>query len=98
MVSRGKVIATGYGNAVVLAITVDRGFLATCTVAVQETNAVQDTIVDCVDETFIYDMMGNKVQHVGNLVALRLGETVEGTKAKHRVSLGVALAVTVLLR
>ena len=35
-VSNGKVIATGFGTAVVLAITVDGGFMASCTVIVEK--------------------------------------------------------------
>ena len=36
VVSNGKVIATGFGTAVVLAITVDGGFMASCTVIVEK--------------------------------------------------------------
>ncbi len=36
MVSNGKVVATGYGTAVVLATTVDGGFMASCAIVVEK--------------------------------------------------------------
>ena len=64
VVSQGKVIATGYGTAVVLASTVDGGFLASCTITVEEPNAMQDIMNIGQDEIPVYDRMGNKVQQV----------------------------------
>ena len=36
VVANGKVVATGFGTAVVMAVTVDGGFMATCTVIVEK--------------------------------------------------------------
>ena len=62
LVSKGKVVATGYGVAVVMATTADGGFLATCTVTVEDTSAINDIATDNQDEAPIYDMMGCEVQ------------------------------------
>ena len=64
MVSQGKVIATGYGTAVVIASTVDGGFLASCVVKVEDTSAIRETIADNQDDFPIYDLMGCKVKKV----------------------------------
>ena len=64
MVSQGKVIATGYGTAVVIASTVDGGFLASCVVKVEDTSAIRETIADTQDDYPIYDLMGCKVKKV----------------------------------
>ena len=64
MVSQGKVIATGYGTAVVIASTVDGGFLASCVVNVEDTSAIQETTVDNQNDSPIYDLMGCKVKKV----------------------------------
>ena len=64
MVSQGKVIATGYGTAVVIASTVDGGFLASCVVKVEDTSAIRETIADTQDDFPIYDLMGCKVKKV----------------------------------
>lgn len=46
MVSNGQIVATGLGTAVIVATTVDGGFMATCTVTVSEGCAVGDVTGD----------------------------------------------------
>lgn len=62
MVSKGKVIATGYGTGVVLALTVDGGFLASCIVTVEDTSAIQD-IRDIHENDRTVDYMGREIKH-----------------------------------
>lgn len=42
IVSNGMVVAVGYGSAVIIAITADGGFMATCTVTVNNTTGIQN--------------------------------------------------------
>ena len=62
MVSQGMVIATGFGTAVVIASTVDGGFLASCVINVEDPSVIQDVIIDIRDDSPIYDLMGIKVK------------------------------------
>ena len=62
VVSNGMVVATGFGTAVVMATTVDGGFLASCTVTVEDTTGIRDINDSRQDDASAYDAMGRKVQ------------------------------------
>ena len=64
VVSNGMVVAVGYGTSVIIATTVDGGFLATCVVNVEDTSAIQEATIGNQDDYPIYDMMGCKVKKV----------------------------------
>ena len=68
-VSQGTVIATGFGTSVVLATTVDGGFLASCVVTVEDTSGIHDMMSDNQNDAPVYDTMGRKAKHErkGNL-------------------------------
>jgi uncharacterized protein YjdB len=61
MVANGKVIATGFGTAVVMVTTVDGGFMASSTVTVESENTVIESVEASVSEKPVYNMMGRKV-------------------------------------
>ncbi len=64
VVSQGKVIATGFGTAVVIVSSVDGGFMDSCVVKVEDTSAIQETTIDGLGSSPIYDLMGCKVKKV----------------------------------
>ena len=64
VVSQGKVIATGFGTAVVIVSSVDGGFMDSCVVKVEDTSAIRETTIDDLDSSPIYDLMGCKVKKV----------------------------------
>ena len=49
IVSNGKVVAVGYGTSVIIAITVDGGHMATCTIVVNESTDIVDKYVSLTD-------------------------------------------------
>lgn len=61
MVANGKVIATGFGTAVVMVTTVDGGFMASCTVTVESENTSIESVDVSVSDNPVYNMMGRKV-------------------------------------
>ena len=61
MVANGKVIATGFGTAVVMVTTVDGGFMASSTVTVESENTAIESVEASVSEKPVYNMMGRKV-------------------------------------
>ena len=64
IVSQGKVISTGFGTAVVIASTVDGGFIDSCVINVENTSAIEDTTSEDQKTSAIYDLMGFKVNNV----------------------------------
>lgn len=61
MVANGKVIATGFGTAVVMVTTVDGGFMASSTVTVESENTSIESVEASVSDNPVYNMMGRKV-------------------------------------
>ena len=62
VVINGKVVATGFGLAVVIVTTVDGGFMASCTVTVENENtAIESLNVSTTDQP-IYNIMGRRVK------------------------------------
>jgi uncharacterized protein YjdB len=61
VVSNGNVVAVGYGTAVIIALTEDGGFMATCTVTVENTTGIMDVKSDNSETLPAYDTMGRKV-------------------------------------
>lgn len=63
MVSAGNVVATGLGTAVIIATTVDGGYMATCTITVVEGQTYptgdvnEDGVVDVADVNAVINMM-----------------------------------------
>lgn len=64
IVSNGNVVAIGYGTAVIIATTEDGGFIATCTVIVEDTSGIIEVKSDHNDNLPTYDTMGRKVQEL----------------------------------
>ena len=61
VVGNGLVISTGYGTSVVLASTIDGGFIASCVVTVKDMTAIHYVEVDNQEDSHIYDLTGRKV-------------------------------------
>ena len=61
MVANGKVIATGFGTAVVMVTTVDGGFMASCTVTVENKNTAIENVSTSASKKPVYNMMGRRV-------------------------------------
>ena len=61
IVANGKVIATGFGTAVVMVTTVDGGFMASCTVTVENKNTAIENVSTSASEKPVYNMMGRRV-------------------------------------
>lgn len=57
VVSNGKVVAVGYGTAVIIAITADGGHMATCTIVVEDATGINE-INTTNEEVKIYDVQG----------------------------------------
>jgi len=64
IVSNGNVVAVGYGTAVIIATTEDGGFVATCTITVEDTSGIIEIKSDHNDNLPTYDTMGRKVQEL----------------------------------
>lgn len=60
VVGNGLVIATGYGTAVVLASTVEGGFIASCVVIVEDNTAIQNVWNDDQGNVPLYDLSGRR--------------------------------------
>ena len=61
IVSNGTVVAVGYGISVIICTTVDGGYMAICTIEVEDTSAIQESKTDNQNDFQIYDLMGCKV-------------------------------------
>lgn len=62
IVSNGKVVATGYGTAIVIATTADGGYMATCTIKVDSSATGIDNIVAAQADNYeIYDVTGKRL-------------------------------------
>lgn len=59
MVSNGKVVALGYGTAVIIVTTEDGGHIATCIVTVENTSGIESTRVQ--DSVKLYDVTGRAI-------------------------------------
>lgn len=57
VVSNGKVVAVGYGTAVIIATTADGGRMATCTIVVEDATGINE-INTTNEEVKIYDVQG----------------------------------------
>lgn len=78
IVSNGKVVAVGFGTAVIIATTADGGYMATCTIKVDSSAAGIDNIVAAqVDNYEIYDVTGkrlNSLRRGVNIIKLLNGK------------------------
>lgn len=64
VVSNGNVVAVGYGTAVVIATTEDGGFIATCTITVENSTGIVE-VRDSINDSYpTYDTMGRKVREL----------------------------------
>lgn len=65
IVSKGKVVCTGYGTAVISATTEDGGYMATC--VINAINGIEE-VTDISPNTIykIYDSTGREIQHPTN--------------------------------
>lgn len=62
IVSNGKVVAVGYGTAVVIVTTVDGGYMATCTVTVKNTTGIKNVQEDKNINYSIFTIDGNRIE------------------------------------
>lgn len=63
IVSNGKVVAVGFGTAVIVAKTVDGGYLATCTVTVKDTTAIEDIIENTATNYSVFTIEGKRISN-----------------------------------
>lgn len=71
IVSSGKVVAVGYGTAIIIATTVDGGHMATCTVTVKDMSGINDVNCDRGVPTEYYNLQGVKVSEPKNGVFVK---------------------------
>lgn len=64
IVSNGKVVAVGYGTAVVIATTVDGGHMATCTVTVKNMTGIEDVQEDKTVKYSIFTVDGKRIENL----------------------------------
>lgn len=64
IVARGKVVATGYGTAVIYATTEDGGYMDFCTITVEDATAIRDFKCEEREACEVRDLMGNRVKTV----------------------------------
>jgi len=63
IVSHGQIVAVGYGTAIIIATTVDGGYIATCTVTVTDNTPVRG--VDAEAQGYkVYDLQGRLRNHL----------------------------------
>ena len=60
IVSNGTVVAVGEGTCVIIATSVDGGFIATCTVVVSNDTSIQDIYSINGDSYQLFDIQGRK--------------------------------------
>lgn len=79
VVSRGKVVSVGDGICVILATTVDGGYMATCTVKVDTSSSIQNVVDDIsISKDGIFDLQGMRHRDLRpgiNIVRLSNGLT-----------------------
>lgn len=77
IVSNGKVVAVGYGTAVIIATTADGGYMAVCTIKVDQSTGIGNIrITDTIDYD-IYDIEGKKLNSFRqgiNIIKFKTGE------------------------
>ena len=84
IVSRGKIVCTGYGSAVISAITEDGGYMATCTVNATSGIAVLDTNKET-KEIKCYDVNGygiNTPTNGINIIKTNSGQVIKTVHKK----------------
>lgn len=57
----GKIVATGYGTAVIICSTVDGGYIATCVIMVTESSGINNIEITNKKESVIYTISGVRV-------------------------------------
>ena len=62
VVSKGLVVATGFGTAVIFVTTEEGEYMAFCTITVEKETSVADIETDLPNQHPIYNLMGNKVE------------------------------------
>lgn len=80
VVSQGLVVAVGYGTCVIIATTEDGGYMATCTVTVNDMTGISTVSLDNGKRFQVYDAKGSKrtlLQKGVNII-----QFVDGTKKK----------------
>lgn len=82
IVSNGKVVAVGYGTAVVIATTVDGGYMATCSVTVKNTTGIEDIQEHKFPKYTIFTVDGKNIESLQkgiNIVRFDNGQTKKVT-------------------
>ncbi len=82
IVSNGKVVAVGFGTAVVIATTVDGGFMATCSVTVENTTGIEDLREKKSAKYSIFTVDGKHIESLQkgiNLIRFDNGQTKKVT-------------------
>lgn len=82
IVSNGKVVAVGFGTAVVIATTVDGGFMATCSVTVENTTGIEDLQEKKSAKYSIFTVDGKHIESLQkgiNLIRFDNGQTKKVT-------------------
>lgn len=80
VVSQGYVVAVGYGTCVIIATTEDGGYMATCTVTVNNLTDISNISLDRGKKFQVYDTNGSKRNHLER--GVNIISFVDGTKKK----------------
>lgn len=82
IVSNGKVVAVGYGTAVVIATTADGGFMATCSITVENTTGIEDLQENKAAKYSIFTVDGKHIENLQkgiNIIRFNNGQTKKVT-------------------
>ena len=80
VVSQGLVVAVGIGVCVIIATTEDGGYMATCTVTVDNTTGISTVSLNNGQRFQVYDAKGSKQSHLQK--GVNIIRFVDGTKKK----------------
>lgn len=80
IVSQGLVVAVGYGTCVIIATTEDGGYMATCTVTVNDMTGISTVSLDNGKRFQVYDAKGSKRTRLKK--GVNIIHFVDGTKKK----------------
>lgn len=79
IVSNGKVVAVGYGTCIIIATTIDGGYMAICTINVVDTTGIE-SVTSNEKEYHIYTIDGKQVKNITR--GIYIFKSSDGTRKK----------------